>query len=75
MRTIVSFTAICAALGFLLTLLPDSVGQYEVGNQQQAMEDAFQQQLDDAIERGDIVKQIQPDGRVMYINAALVKTP
>lgn len=74
MRTIVSLTAICAALGFLLTLLPDSVGQYVVGNEQQAMEDAFQQQLDDAVKRGDVVKQIQ-DGRVVYINAALVKTP
>ena len=74
MRTIVSFTAVCAALGFLLTLLPDSVGQYVVGNEQQALEDSFQQQLDAAVERGDIVKQIQ-DGRVVYVNAVLVKMP
>ncbi len=75
MRIIVSLTAICAALGFLVAMLPDSVGQYVVGNEQQALEDAFQQQLDDAIKRGDVVKQIQPDGRVVYVNADLVKTP
>ncbi len=75
MRTIVSFTAICAALGFLFTLLPDSVGQYEVGNQQQTLEDAFQQQLDDAVARGQVVRRISADGRIEYVNADLVTTP
>lgn len=75
MRTVLWFTGICAALGFLLTLLPESAATYMVGNEQQSLEDAFQQQLDDAIERGDIVKRIEPDGRVVYINAALVTTP